>query len=103
MLYEVDDRRLSLRPPHPGRDLMFFLANRVGVDRRRAELRVTHPFLHHVQRHAIGGGIDAKAVAQPLGASVGRVRDARLDHHILDDLPYAHTADQPYPLACAAL
>jgi len=64
---------------------------------------VTHPFLHHVKRNAIRGGIDTEAMTQPLGTSVRCIGDTRRDHHLFDDLPYPYAADRPYLLARAAL
>jgi len=56
---------------------------------------VAEPFGQHVQRDAPHGGVDPEPVAQALGAAVRRVRDARLDHHALDDLPDPHARERP--------
>jgi len=87
--------RGDLSRPHTGGDVLLFLTDGIGVDRCRAELGMTHPLRKHVQRDAFHGGINAEPVAQTLGAAVWRVRDIRLDHHALDDLPDADTGERP--------
>lgn len=82
-------------PPHPGRDVLLFLADRVGVDRRGRELRMPHPLLEHVERNAVDRGVDPEAVAQALGRALRRVRYPSLDHDALDDLPDADAAERP--------
>lgn len=64
---------------------------------------MAHPLLHHMQRDAIGGGIDAKAMTQPLWASMRGIRNACCNHHLFHDLPDAYAADRPYLLTRAAL
>jgi len=82
-------------PPHPGSDILFFLAHGIGVDRRGAELGVPHPLLQHVQRDAIHCGVDPEAVAQTLGTTVRCIRYRSLDHDPFDDLPDTHAAQRP--------
>ena len=82
-------------PPHPGRDVLLFLADGIGVDRRRAELGVPHPLLKHVQRDAVHRGVDSEAVAQALRAAVRGIRHPRLDHDPFDDLPDPHATERP--------
>jgi len=77
----------TLSCPHPGGNILLFLADGVGVDGGGRELGVAHPLGQHVQRYALDGGIDAEPVAQALGAAVRRIGNIRLDHHALDDLP----------------
>lgn len=74
---------------------MLFLSNGIGIDRRGAELGVTHPFLEHVQWDTVHRGIDPEAMTQAFRAAMRGVRNARLDHDRLDDLPDAHPAERP--------
>ena len=81
--------------PHPRGNVLLFLADGIGVDRRGGELGVSHPLRQHVQRNSLHSGIDAKPVAQALGAAMRRVGDTRLDHHALDDLPDSYAGQGP--------
>jgi len=81
--------------PHPCGDILLFPADSIGVDHGGAELSVAEPFGQHVQRDAPHGGVDPEPMAQTLGAAVRRIRDTRLDHHALDDLPDPHARQGP--------
>lgn len=54
-----------------------------------------HPFLEHVQRNAVHGGVDPEAVTQAFRAAVRRIRYPGVDHDPLDDLPDPHAAKRP--------
>ena len=82
-------------PPHPGGDVLLFLAHGIGINRRGAELGMAHPLLEHVQWNAVHRGVDAEPVAQTLWASVRRVRYPGLGHNRLDDLPDPDPAERP--------
>ena len=75
--------------------MLFFLPDRVGVDRGGAELCVAEPALEHVQGNALNGRVDAEAMPEPLGRAVRRVGNAGLDHHALHDLPDPDPAQVP--------
>lgn len=85
----------STQPPHPLRDVLLFLAHSIGVASRSAHLRMSHPLLHHVQRHAVDGRIDPETMAQTFGTAVRRIGETRLDHDPLHDLSDPHAAEWP--------
>lgn len=73
----------------------FFLADRVGVDNGGAELRVTHPFLNHVERNSVHRRVDPEPVPEALWAAVRRIREARLYHDAFHDLPDPDSGEVP--------
>lgn len=56
---------------------------------------MAHPLRQHVQRDALHSGINAKPMAQTLRATMRGVGNARLDHHVLDDLPDSDAGERP--------
>ena len=82
-------------PPHPSCDILLFFSDGIRIDRCGGELGMPHPFLDHVQGHPVHGRVDPEAVAQALGTTVRRVRDAGLDHDALHDLPDPNSAEVP--------
>ena len=75
--------------------MLFPFPDRIRIDRGGGELGVCHPFLDHVQGHPILGRVDPKSLAQTLGATKRRIRDARLDHDPFHDLPDPDPAGIP--------
>ena len=53
--------------PHPFGDRALLLAQGIGVDRRRLDRGVPHPFRQHVERHCRADRRDPVAVPQALG------------------------------------
>ena len=49
--------------PHPPRQFQLLTANGVGVNGCGADVGMSHPLLHHVERDAATDGVDSKAMA----------------------------------------
>ena len=67
--------------------MLFFLPDRVGVDRGGTELRMAEPALEHVEGNALDDRIDAEPVPETFRGAVRCVRDPGIDHDAFDDLP----------------
>ena len=88
---------IKARPsaPHPRVDILLFLPDSRGIDRRGFHAGVPHPFLQHMELDAVGSGIDPVAMPQALRGSMRRIGDSSLDHHTFDNLPDADTGKVP--------
>src|SRR5215203_2620104 len=72
-LLPVYSTLLSLRQrgsPHPRGDALFLLHDSIRVNRRRRELGMAQPFLHHVEGDATAHRRHAEAVSQRVGAKM---------------------------------
>jgi hypothetical protein len=88
----------SVLGPHPRCNVLLFFSDGVCVNGRRGKLRVTEPFLHHIECYTLADSRYAKPVPQPFRRCVRSVGNASRFDERSHLAPRRHAAPWPETL-----